>query len=96
MLLSWRFLVGSVLESAISIILMTLVWEKNTIGQTIVLISPTDNFGIIPSLLMCPASSIVFAKLEGKFLNVLCINECFGTILPHIFDFFCFNFFDYF
>ena len=65
--LSWRFLVRSVLSSASSGILSSSVWEKSTVGRTMLSISPSETLCIVSSSLMCPARSGVFAYIEGEF-----------------------------
>ena len=63
--LSWRFLVDSLSASARYVILSLLVWQKSTVGHTVVFISPFDTSCIISSSLMCPARSGMLDKLEG-------------------------------
>ena len=65
--LSWWFLVGSVLASASSVILIWLVWVKSTVDTTMELISSTKTSYIISSFLVCPAMSGLMAELMGKF-----------------------------
>ena len=63
--LSWRFLDRSVSASASSGISILLVWERSSVGWTMVLISPYENFYIVSNSLMCPSRFGVLAKLVG-------------------------------
>ena len=65
--LYWRFLGGLVSVSASSVILSSLLWLKNTVGQMMASISPSKTSCIVSSLLMCPTSSGVLAGLVGDF-----------------------------
>ena len=65
--LSWWFSGGSVLALASSRILILLVWEKNTVGSTIALISHSATSSTSSSFLVCPARSGVLAGIVGKF-----------------------------
>ena len=66
--LSWRFLVRFVLALVSSGISILLMWEKSSIGRTIVLISHTETSCIISTLMMCPLRFYMLAELEGEFL----------------------------
>ena len=68
---SLRFLGGLVLASASSGISISLVWEKSTIGQTMVPISPSETLCIVSSSMMCPSRSGVFDKLVSEFSSDL-------------------------
>ena len=66
--LSWRFLVGLVLDSESSGILSSLVWVKSIVGRTMELIYSSDSSCIISSLLMCTTRSDILDDLVGKLL----------------------------
>ena len=66
--LSWRFLVRFVLALVSSGILTLLMWERSSIGRTIVLISRTETLCIISTLMLCPLRFYMLADLESEFL----------------------------
>ena len=67
--LSWSFSGGLVSTSASSGILSSLVWEKITVGKTMLSIYPSETLCIISSFLMSPPRSGVLAELVGEFLE---------------------------
>ena len=71
--------------SARSEIFSLLLWDKSSIGQTILLVSPYDTSCIVSSFLMCPAGYVLLAMLWGEF-SVDSTYSDFPLLLPKLAD----------
>ena len=83
--LSWRFSMRLVSASARSEMFSLLLWDKSSIGQTILLVSPYDTSCIVSSFLMCPAGYVLLAMLWGEF-SVDSTYSDFTLLLPKLAD----------